>query len=84
MVYHAALHGIQIYELEAEVSGDLDLQGFMGLSHEVRKGLSDIKVNFRVKSDIGDTERLKALAEYSPVYDVLCNGTNVEIEVAKM
>ncbi len=31
MVYHAALRGIHIEELESEVEGDLDLQGFFGL-----------------------------------------------------
>jgi uncharacterized OsmC-like protein len=81
MVYHAALRGIYIEELEAEVEGDLDLQGFFGLSPNVRKGYKNIRVTFKVKTDAENVERLKELTEYSPVFDVVSNGTDVEVQV---
>ncbi len=79
VVYHAALRGIKIEEMEMELEGDLDLRGFLGLSNEVRNGFQNIRVNCRVKTDEKNLDRLKALSKLSPVYDVTANGTNVEI-----
>jgi uncharacterized OsmC-like protein len=81
MVAHAAVRGIHIEELESEIEGDLDLRGYLGLSKDVPKEYTDIRVKFRVKSDEENTERLKRLAKYSPVYNTLMHGVNVDIEV---
>ena len=81
MVAHAAVRGIQIEELESEVEGDIDLQGFLGLSKDVPKGYTDIRVRFKVKSGVDNMERLKSLAQYSPVYNTLTKGVNVDIQV---
>ncbi len=81
MVAHAAVRGIHIEELESEIEGDLDLRGYLGLSEDVPKGYTDIRVKFKVKSDEKNTEKLKRLAEYSPVYNTLIHGVNVDIEV---
>jgi uncharacterized OsmC-like protein len=83
MVYHAAIRGIRIDELEMDLEGDLDLRGFLGLSDEVRKGYENIRVNFRIKTDEQDLKRLKALSRLSPVYDVTTNGTNVDISIER-
>jgi uncharacterized OsmC-like protein len=83
MVYHAAIRGIKIDELEMDLEGDLDLRGFLGLSDDVRKGYENIRVNFRVKTDEQDLNRLKALSRLSPVYDVTTNGTNVDISIER-
>ena len=81
MVYHAAVEGIRIDELEMDLEGDLDLQGFLRLSDQVRPGYNQIRVNFRVKSDPSKLQRLKELCQVSPVYDVTRNGTNIEIDI---
>ncbi|MHC4557038.1 MAG: OsmC family protein [Planctomycetota bacterium] len=81
MVAHAAVRGINIEELESDVEGDIDLRGFLGISQDVPKGYTDIRVKFKVKSDADNTEKLKRLAEYSPVYNTLINGVNVDIQV---
>ncbi|MHC4369854.1 MAG: OsmC family protein, partial [Planctomycetota bacterium] len=81
MVAHAAARGIHIEELESEIEGDLDLRGYLGLSKDVPKGYTDIRIKFKVKCDEKNTERLKRLAEYSPVYNTLIHGVNVDIEV---
>jgi len=84
LVYHAALRGIQIDELESELEGDIDLRGFMGMSDEVRKGYENIRVNFKVKTDAENLKRLKALSKLSPVYDVTTKGTNVDVQIERM
>ncbi|MHC4488748.1 MAG: OsmC family protein [Planctomycetota bacterium] len=81
IVAHAAVRGIHIQELESEVEGDIDLRGFLGISPDVPKGYTDIRVKFKVKADTDNTERLKDLAQYSPVFSTLINGVNVDIQV---
>ena len=81
IVAHAAVRGIEIEELESEVEGDIDLRGFLGIAQDVPRGYTDIQVKFRVKADAENIERLKSLAKYSPVYNSLIHGTNVEIQV---
>ena len=83
MVYHAAVRGIELEEVESELEGDLDLKGFMDLSDQVRPGYEEIRVNFKVKTDIEDLERLKALIRFSPVYDVVSSGTRVKVQVER-
>ena len=81
MVAHAAVRGIHIEELESEIEGDLDINGYLGLSKDVPKEYTDIRVKIKVKTDVDNMERLKRLAEYSPVYNTLIHGTNVDIQV---
>ena len=81
MVYHAAVRGIELEEVESELEGDIDLQGFFGISDKVRPGYQEIRVNFKVKTDIENVDRLKALTKLSPVYDVVSNGTSVKVQI---
>lgn len=81
MVAHAAVRGIRIDELESELEGDIDLRGFLGLSNDVPKGFTDIRINFKVKSDVNNMARLKRLTEYSPVFNTITQGANVDIQV---
>jgi len=79
MVYHAAANGIEIESSETTLKGGADLHGFLGLDPEVRKGFDGITVKFKVKSDASE-DQLRALAEFSPVFDMLSNPTPVSIE----
>jgi uncharacterized OsmC-like protein len=81
IVAHAAVRGIHIEELESEVEGDLDLRGFLGLSDDTPRGYTDIRVKIRAKADVDDMERLKRLAEYSPTFNTLIHGVNVDLQV---
>lgn len=83
MVAHAAARGIHIEEIESQVEGDIDLRGFLGLSEDVSKGFTDIRIRIRCKSD-ADAESLKKLAEFSPVYNTIMNGARVDIEVESL
>jgi uncharacterized OsmC-like protein len=83
LVAHAAVQGIHLEEVESEIEGDLDMQGYLGLSKDVPKGYTDIRIKYKVKSDEENTESLKRLAEYSPVFNTLIHGTNVDIEIER-
>ena len=81
MVAHAAVRGIHVEEVESELEGEIDLRGFLGLSDEVPKGYTDIRVKFKVKADPKDLARLEELIEYSPVFNTLTHGVPVSIQV---
>lgn len=81
LVAHAAVRGIEIEEVESEIEGDLDINGYLGLSKDVPKEYKDIRVKIRVKAREENIERLKRLAEFSPVYNTLIHGTNVDLQV---
>ncbi|MGB8020429.1 MAG: OsmC family protein [Candidatus Nanopelagicales bacterium] len=81
----AAARGVTLKRVTSTVSGDIDLLGILGLSDgSVRNGYSGIQVHFDIEGD-ADDETLRRLVEQScrrsAVYDVLTNGTSVEIDV---
>ena len=81
----AAARGITLRRVSSTVEGDIDLLGILGLSDEVRNGYRQIRVRFEVEGD-ASREELVALVERSrnrsAVYDVLANGTDVQIDVS--
>lgn len=81
MVAHAAVRGIDIQEMEAELEGDIDLNGFLGLNSETPKGFTRIRANYRVKAKAEDIETIKSLASFSPVMNTLVSGVPVEVSV---
>ena len=83
MVYHAAVRGIKLEEVESKLEGDLDLRGFFAIADEVRPGYEEIRVKFKVKTDLENLETLKELIKLSPVYDVVSNGTNVDVQIER-
>jgi uncharacterized OsmC-like protein len=83
LVYHAALRNIKIDELEAELEGDIDVRGFLGLSKDVRKGYKNITVTFKIKTDAENLDILRELSKFSPVFDVTSNGTNVDVKIER-
>ena len=80
MVYHAAVQGIRIESVESQLEGDIDVRGFFGLSEDVRKGYKQVRVRMQVKSD-ASAEKLKELAMYSAVYDIVSNSLPVELDI---
>jgi uncharacterized OsmC-like protein len=81
MVAHAAILGIPIEELESELEGDIDLNGFLGLDSNVPKGFTEIRVNFKVKTEPENLEKLRQLTAFSPVYNTLIHSPIVNIKV---
>ena len=84
MVAHAAVRGIHIDSLESELEGDIDINGFLGLSRSTPKGYTDIRIRFRVDTDADNLEQLKELSSFSPVLNTLTQGTNIGIEIEGM
>jgi uncharacterized OsmC-like protein len=78
LVYHAAIRGIRIEEVESTVEGDIDLRGYTGISKDVKKGYQNITVTFRVKSD-ASREKLEECARFSPVFNTVTQGVNVRL-----
>jgi uncharacterized OsmC-like protein len=84
LVNIAAARGITLTEVRSTVTGDIDLNGLLGLDPEVRNGYRDITVRFTVKGD-APAEDLRALVERSrarsAVFDVLTRPVPIAIEV---
>jgi uncharacterized OsmC-like protein len=78
--YHAAAGGVAIEAIDSEIDGDLDLRGFLGLSTDVRKGYSAIRVRMRVKTQ-AEPEAIKAFTKMSPVLDVVSRSVPVSVSV---
>lgn len=78
--YHAAAHGITVDAIDSELDGDLDLQGFLGLSESVRKGYQAIRVRMRVKTK-APSATIKALTQMSPVLDVVSKSVPVTVSI---
>jgi uncharacterized OsmC-like protein len=81
----AAARGVTLTKVSSTVVGDIDLRGILGLSDEVRNGYRGITVSFEIEGD-ADEDTLRGIVEQSrrrsAVYDVLTNGTSVQIDVA--
>ena len=79
----AAARGVNLDSVESTVEGDIDLNGILGMSDEVRNGYQQIRVNFVLRGD--DPEKLAKVVEQSrkrsAVFDVLTNGVPVAISV---
>ena len=80
----AAARNVTLTEVRSTVTGDIDLNGILGLNPEVRNGYQQITVRFTIKGD-APAETLRELLEQSrarsAVYDVISNGVPVAIEV---
>ena len=86
LVYHAAAKGIQVDEVESRLEGDIDLQGFLGISDSVRRGYERIRMYFKIEGDLSDEEKeylIQMGAKYSPVFDTFSNPVPVSVELDK-
>jgi uncharacterized OsmC-like protein len=80
----AAARKVRLTEVRSTVTGDIDLNGILGLDPDVRNGYQGITVRFTVKGD-APAEKLRKLVEQSrarsAVYDVITNRVPITIEV---
>ena len=79
----AAARSVTLDEVTATVEGDIDLQGILGLSKDVRNGYQSIRITFDIKGD-APAEKLRLIVEQakarSAVFDVLTNGVPVDVQ----
>lgn len=83
MVVHGAVQGIEIGSVESQIEGDVDVRGFFGLSDEVRKGFHHIRVRMTVQSE-ASAEKLRELAMFSPVFDIVSNSLPTELVIDRI
>ena len=80
----ASARGVKLDFVESTVEGDIDLQGILGLSSEVRNGFNQIRVSFRIAGD-APTETLRAIVEQSrarsAMFDVITNPVPVSLAI---
>jgi uncharacterized OsmC-like protein len=81
MVAHAAVRGIPIRSVESEIEGDIDLRGYLGLSNDVPRGYTALRVKFKVDADPKYHDRLVELSKYSPVFNTITNSAAVDISL---
>lgn len=83
-MYHASASGVKVEELDISLEGDMDLQGLLGISDDVRNGYENIRITIRVKADAPKEriEELCALAQKrSPVFDIVTNPVPMSVMV---
>ena len=79
----AAARKVNLTEVRSTVTGDIDLNGVLGLQ-PVRNGYQQVSVRFTVKGDAPEhvlREIVEQSRSRSAVYDVITNGIPVEIDV---
>ena len=85
LVYVAAARGVHLTAVESTLEGDMDVQGALGLSDEIRNGFDGIRVSFRVEGEAPE-EKLREIVERaqrrSAVFDIVSNGVPVTVDVA--
>lgn len=78
----AAARGIELTSVSSTVSADIDVRGVLGIDADVRKGFSEVRVDFDVQAD-ADADALDALVasatKYSAVFDMLTGPTVVRV-----
>ncbi|HEU4333226.1 MAG TPA: OsmC family protein [Candidatus Eisenbacteria bacterium] len=82
LVYHAAARGVELHEVHTNVEGTMDARGMLGVPGGRRKGFTEIRVAFDVKSEASEREieELMLLARrHSPAFEMLANPTEVKV-----
>ncbi len=85
-VSQATARGIRLDQLEVEVEGQLDLNGFLGLK-DVRAGFPGINLRIKAKCDCDQQtleELARATAKASPVYDSVANPVRINSSVERL
>jgi uncharacterized OsmC-like protein len=67
----ATAMGVPVQHIEVMVSGDLDLQGTLGISKEVPVGFEAIRVQFNLDAPQATAEQLRTLREKTEQYCVV-------------
>lgn len=82
---NAAAMGIELDGLRFELSGEVDLRGFLGISEDVRAGYEEMTVTTYVDAD-ASAEELAELRERveatSPLVDSIANEVPLETDLA--
>jgi len=86
LVAHAAARGIEIKGLETFLEGDLDVQGFLGMSDTIPVSYQGITITFKIDADMTDYEKeelIRLAQQYSPVLATVMNPVPVHLKLHK-
>ncbi len=78
----AAARNIEVRKISSQVSADIDVRGVLGIDPDVRKGFSNVDIEFDIDADCDDEARDALLAggvKYSAVFDMLVNPTEINV-----
>lgn len=76
---------VQLKSVTATLTGDMDVQGILGIDRDVRNGFEGITVRYNIDADAPRREIEAIVAQSqkrSAVFDVVTNPTNVVVDVA--
>jgi len=76
---------VQLRSVTATITGDMDLQGLLGIDSDVRNGFGGVTVRYEIDAEASrkDIEAIVAQSQKrSAVFDIVTNPTNVVVEVA--
>ena len=80
----AAARGVTLTSVTSTIEGNMNLQGILGLSDQVRNGYEKIRATFAIKGD-APSEKLREIVEQararSAVFDVMTNGVPIELTI---
>ena len=80
----ASNRGVQLNSVTATVTGNMDLQGILGIDADVRNGFDGIDVRYEIDADASkaDLEAIVAQSQKrSAVFDIVTNPTTVTVSV---
>ena len=83
----AANREIHIKSAKAQVEGDMDLAGVMGIDPGVRNGFQNIRVSFEIDADATEDEIAALVAQSqkrSAVFDIITNPGLVTVDAKKV
>ena len=82
----AAAMGIDLRRFEAEVEGDLDLRGTLGVDREISPGFETIRVRFEIDAPDASEDQVRSLIEkterYCTVLQTLRRPPEITMEMA--
>ncbi|HSP05319.1 MAG TPA: OsmC family protein [Acidimicrobiales bacterium] len=76
---------VQLRSVTATITGDMDIQGILGIDPDVRNGFGGITVRYEIDADASrsDIEAIVAQSQKrSAVFDIVANPTSIVVEVA--
>ena len=85
-VLHAAARGVQINRISTQLTGDIDLQGFLALDEQVSAGYEAIRIDMSIEADCSDEELddlLSFARDHSPVCSTVCKPVPVTLQRVK-
>ena len=76
----------QLRKVASRYEGELDLQGFLGLSEEVPVGYKSIHVYFTIEADVSQDQKeelIRMAQKYSPVFNSIAKPVPVSVQLDK-